>query len=309
MTIATTRTGKMRIKPHSLPRRNQTMTENQPHPDDFADLRRRAEEKARADKAPTQESLSPKEAGRCSTSCKCIRSSWRCRTRNCDGRRVNSKPRARYFDLFDLAPVVYFTLGEQGLILEANITGAGLLGVERRDLIKQPFPHFILPENQDIYYPRANNSWERVRRRRASCECCERTLLHSARVGVDSGPGRRKWHARVPCRAQRHHETQAGGGGRSGERSTVGRDRGFGYGLHHFGRCRPPDHGIQHRCGEISGSGRSSGRAAADGLDPRTVSGCTPTTRPQLRRRRHYDAEDRQVGKARRRSAPGKSSR
>ena len=29
--------------------------------------------------------------------------------------------RARYFDLYDLAPVGYFTLSEQGLILESPI--------------------------------------------------------------------------------------------------------------------------------------------------------------------------------------------
>src|SRR5208283_5150441 len=34
----------------------------------------------------------------------------------------------------------------------ANLTGAGLLGVERRDLVKKPLTRFILPEDQDIYY-------------------------------------------------------------------------------------------------------------------------------------------------------------
>ena len=56
------------------------------------------------------------------------------------------------FDLYDLAPVGYFTISEQGLILEANLTGVGLLGVERSDVVKQPVTRFILPEDQDIYY-------------------------------------------------------------------------------------------------------------------------------------------------------------
>jgi PAS domain-containing protein len=60
--------------------------------------------------------------------------------------------RARYFDLYDLAPVGYFTLSEQGLILEANLTAAKLLGVARVALVKQPLSHFILPRDQDIHY-------------------------------------------------------------------------------------------------------------------------------------------------------------
>jgi PAS domain S-box-containing protein/putative nucleotidyltransferase with HDIG domain len=60
--------------------------------------------------------------------------------------------RARYFDLYDLAPVGYFTLSDQGLILEANLTPADLLGVTRNALVKQPLTHFILPADQDIYY-------------------------------------------------------------------------------------------------------------------------------------------------------------
>jgi PAS domain S-box-containing protein len=60
--------------------------------------------------------------------------------------------RARYFDLYDLAPVGYVTLSEKGLILEANLTAAKLLGLARSALIKQPLSRFILPQDQDTYY-------------------------------------------------------------------------------------------------------------------------------------------------------------
>ena len=60
--------------------------------------------------------------------------------------------RERYFDFYNLAPVGYFTLSEKGLILEANITAATLLGVGRGMLIKQPISRFILKEDQDNYY-------------------------------------------------------------------------------------------------------------------------------------------------------------
>ncbi len=60
--------------------------------------------------------------------------------------------RARYFDLYDLAPVGYFTLTPKGIIQEANLTASVLLGVPRDDLVKRPFAHFILPGDQDIYY-------------------------------------------------------------------------------------------------------------------------------------------------------------
>jgi PAS domain S-box-containing protein len=59
---------------------------------------------------------------------------------------------ARYFDLYDLAPVGYCTLSDQGLILEANLTAANLLGMARGALVKQPFSRFILKDGQDIYY-------------------------------------------------------------------------------------------------------------------------------------------------------------
>jgi PAS domain S-box-containing protein len=61
--------------------------------------------------------------------------------------------RARYFDLYDLAPVGYCTLSEKGLILEVNLIAATLMGVPTRSaLINQPLSRFILKEDQDIYY-------------------------------------------------------------------------------------------------------------------------------------------------------------
>ncbi len=58
----------------------------------------------------------------------------------------------RYFDLFDLAPVGYFTLAQDARILEANLTGAELLGLPRTGLLGRPFTQFVLPDDQDDYY-------------------------------------------------------------------------------------------------------------------------------------------------------------
>ena len=60
--------------------------------------------------------------------------------------------KARFVDLYDFAPVGYLTVSENGLILEANLTAATLLGVTRTSLIKKPLTNIILPADQDIYY-------------------------------------------------------------------------------------------------------------------------------------------------------------
>src|ERR1017187_2375662 len=129
------------------------MTSKDDQPVDATDLRRRAEEKARTDEAQAQKPLSPKESGRLLHELQVHQIELE--MQNEELRRAQGEleaARARYFDLFDLAPVGYFTLSEQGLILEVNLTGAGLLGVERRDLVKKLLTRFILPEDQDIYY-------------------------------------------------------------------------------------------------------------------------------------------------------------
>ncbi len=59
--------------------------------------------------------------------------------------------RARYFALYDLATVGYITLSEAGLILEANLTAANLLGIARGAMTRRPISRFILREDQDTY--------------------------------------------------------------------------------------------------------------------------------------------------------------
>ncbi|MBM9536316.1 PAS domain-containing hybrid sensor histidine kinase/response regulator [Desulfobulbus alkaliphilus] len=59
--------------------------------------------------------------------------------------------RARYFDLYDLAPVGYCTLSGQGLILEANLTACNLLGIARDTMYSQPFIRFICEQDRDIF--------------------------------------------------------------------------------------------------------------------------------------------------------------
>jgi len=60
--------------------------------------------------------------------------------------------RARYQDLYEFAPVGYLSLDEDGLIVEANLTAASQLGVDRGSLIKVPFSAFVLPQDGDLFH-------------------------------------------------------------------------------------------------------------------------------------------------------------
>jgi len=59
---------------------------------------------------------------------------------------------ARYWDLYELAPVGYLMLNETNIILKANLTAEKLFGVGQGGITQQMFTHFILPEDQDVYY-------------------------------------------------------------------------------------------------------------------------------------------------------------
>jgi len=55
----------------------------------------------------------------------------------------------RYVDLYEFAPVGYLTLTDSALIAEINLSGATLLGEDRKKLLHTDFTRFIVPEDRE----------------------------------------------------------------------------------------------------------------------------------------------------------------
>ena len=60
--------------------------------------------------------------------------------------------KARYFDIYDLAPEGYLIISEKGFIIESNLTAAVMFGESRHSLVKKRVSEYIFKEDQDIYY-------------------------------------------------------------------------------------------------------------------------------------------------------------
>jgi len=57
----------------------------------------------------------------------------------------------QYTDLYDFAPVGYFTLARDGTISRLNLAGANLLGLERSKLIKRRFGVFVVAQSRKTF--------------------------------------------------------------------------------------------------------------------------------------------------------------
>jgi len=77
--------------------------------------------------------------------------------------------RDKYAELYDYAPVGYFTFDARGVIREVNLNGARLLGVERQQLTNKPFAGFIADaDGREIF----SNHLAMVMQRQVML-CCE----------------------------------------------------------------------------------------------------------------------------------------
>ncbi len=120
-----------------------------------AELRKRAEEIAREKAAPSPkhaEALTSEESQRVLHDLQVHQIELEMQNEELRRAQVElEESRARYFDLYDLAPVGYCTISTNGLILEANLTAATLLGVSRDALVNHPIRRFVLKADQVRY--------------------------------------------------------------------------------------------------------------------------------------------------------------
>ncbi|HIJ86433.1 MAG TPA: response regulator [Desulfuromonadales bacterium] len=67
---------------------------------------------------------------------------------------------ARYFNLYDLAPVGYLTMSKKKMIQEVNLAAATMLGVVRSLLVKEPISRILPMEEQHTFYQHLNQCIE-----------------------------------------------------------------------------------------------------------------------------------------------------
>ena len=74
-----------------------------------------------------------------------MRNSWEAQIKSEDSKR-------EYFDLYNFAPLGYFTLDKEGIILQVNLAGATLLDVERLTLNKTAFILYIAQDYRNQFH-------------------------------------------------------------------------------------------------------------------------------------------------------------
>lgn len=82
-------------------------------------------------------------------------------------RQARAEIEANYNELYDFAPVGYFTLGRLGDIKKANLTGAGMLGQPRNEVLGRRLASFLAPDS----LPYFDDLLSRVRARHDKQTC------------------------------------------------------------------------------------------------------------------------------------------
>ena len=78
------------------------------------------------------------------------------------------KSRNYYRDLYDSAPTAFFTLDNQGIILDVNFAGTELIGVEKSQLISSDLAQRVAPDFMDAFF--YHRKWTLESDVRQTCE-------------------------------------------------------------------------------------------------------------------------------------------
>ncbi len=82
-----------------------------------------------------------------------------------------TRERAKYADLYNFAPVAYFTFDERDIIVDVNLMGAELLGISRKHLLNRPITPYITPESLETFIAHRKAARESGRQ-----QICQMTL-------------------------------------------------------------------------------------------------------------------------------------
>ena len=126
------------------------------HPSDATELRARAEaafQKRTAQSPETLEALSPEATEQMLHELRVHQIELEMQNEELRRSQVElDVSRARFTHLYDFAPVGYVTLDSTGIVLEANLTLATMLGLARGKLVGSKFTRFVPPHAQDALY-------------------------------------------------------------------------------------------------------------------------------------------------------------
>jgi diguanylate cyclase (GGDEF)-like protein/PAS domain S-box-containing protein len=108
-------------------------------------------------------------------------------------RTAAEESRDRYLDLYDFAPVGYFTLDEHSRVVEANLTASHLLKMEtRRGLLKTRFTQFINSEESARFHLHQRKTLESENRQTLELKMqkADGTSFDAQLISIKAGPGR-----------------------------------------------------------------------------------------------------------------------
>ena len=80
----------------------------------------------------------------------------------------------RYVDLYEFAPVGYLTLLRSGAMTAINLTGAGLLATDRKEILGSGFETFVHPDSIDAWRAHAATAWRCGEREQCELTLCRR---------------------------------------------------------------------------------------------------------------------------------------